>query len=100
MYWRTISVNDEIWKFHIGRTKIFLLSPNNVKYIRTQSQITGMNWDSLERGYWKKWFKGIGPKMIQEYILKMDKNIKDDHIGRRLTNYEKEEQIYKELISN
>ncbi len=67
------------WQYRIGSGDIVIFSPNDSRYLTNQSEVTGMSWDNLERGYWKGWFKGIGPgdirKWIEEHILGSTTNV-------------------------
>ena len=67
---RKIHINGDEYSYKIGKQFIQIFPPSGIKIIINQSEVSGMTWVGLERGYWKKWFKGITPKMIKEYIVK------------------------------
>lgn len=65
---RKLHVRSEIWEYKIGKNAIQLFSPDGKKHVTSQSEVTGMSWDDLERGYWKGWFKGVTPSQVKTWI--------------------------------
>jgi len=66
---RAVHIDGKAWEWKVGKESILIWSPEGEKHVTDQSQVTGMSWDSLERGYWKGWFKGITPSMVKEWIV-------------------------------
>jgi hypothetical protein len=65
---RKLVLDSGTWLYKVGKGHIAIISPTGQKHLTDQSKVTGMSWDTLERGYWKKWFTGIGPGMLREWI--------------------------------
>jgi hypothetical protein len=76
---RKLVLASGVWCYRVGKGFIAIFSPTGQKYVTNQSEVSGMSWSDLERGYWKKWFKGIGPGMIRQWIethvAKKDKGV-------------------------
>lgn len=67
---RKLHINEEIWLYRIGRGHIVIKDPAGKKILTNQSDVSGVNWPELERGYWKGYFKGITPSMVKDWIIK------------------------------
>jgi hypothetical protein len=70
---RNLVLSNGTWKYKIGRSFILIVSPNGKRHLTNQSEVSGLSWEQLERGYWKKWFSGIKPSMIKDWIEKNGK---------------------------
>lgn len=65
---RKIHRPDGIWQYKIGSGEIVIFTPDNERILTNQSVVTGMSWYDLERGHWKKTFKGVTPEHITKFI--------------------------------
>ena len=67
---KIIHINNQEYKYKIGKYFIHIFNSNGAKTITNQSIISGLSPDELEKGYWKKWFTGITPQMVKDFIIK------------------------------
>lgn len=68
---RTMQINGKNWKFIIGGCHIAIWSPTGVKILTNHSEVTGRDWNTLERGQWKKTNDGmVCPGHVRGWILK------------------------------
>jgi len=65
---RKIHLNNEIWTYRVGKQHTVIFSPSGQKFLVDHSQMTGMNWDDIERAQWKGYWTGITPSHVKEYI--------------------------------
>lgn len=63
---RKIIVNDQEYWWAFIKSKI-LIYKDNVKKVIDLSDFTGLSWDELERGQWKRWLK-ITPGYVADWI--------------------------------
>jgi|TARA_Y100000310_G_C20691033_1_gene822213 hypothetical protein len=68
---RKLQRSNGLWQYKIGVGGIVIFTPENKRILTNQSKVSGLSWDNLERGYWKRWFKGITPKHIDKFIDKL-----------------------------
>jgi len=64
---RKVHINNEVWTYTIGHGRIVIWGPDGKKYLTDYSEVSGWNWNDIERGTWKKYFS-ITPKLIKNYI--------------------------------
>lgn len=65
--WRKIVVDGSTYEYHVGRSYVVFDNGHRVKL----NEITGRDWDTIERGQWKKTSDGmVTPKHIAEYLRK------------------------------
>lgn len=64
---RKIVVNGKTYYWLYKRSKIIIWSDDGTKHVYSDSDVTGMTSDNIERGRWKKWFS-IGPGDIAKWI--------------------------------
>lgn len=65
---RTVHIDGAEWTYMVGRDFIHIWAPDGTKYVTDESKVTGWTWDDLERAYWKKYAKGVGPGLIKQWI--------------------------------
>ena len=65
-------INNELWKYKIGKGSVVIFSPLSVKFVVGYDKILGMNWDSIERYRWKNrgsdHYANIKPSHIAKWI--------------------------------
>ncbi len=62
---------DEIWSYRIGQMMVKIRTPKGTTTTTVLlSTLTGMSEEDLERGLWKKTWRGVGPQEIKNYIAK------------------------------
>lgn len=69
-HYRTVHVNGEAWRYHIGAWYIPIRGPRGECALPTQSDITGWDPYALERAAWKGPAVKIKPQMIKDFILR------------------------------
>lgn len=68
MRWRKIVVGGAEWKYHVGKIHTEARCGER-KLLGKLTDITGLTWDVLERGQWKRTSDGaITPKHIADWI--------------------------------
>lgn len=66
---RKIVVDDQDWRWRVGRNRVIIMGPNGERHYPTIFTITGCNDDIFGRGQWKKTSDGmITPRQIANYI--------------------------------
>jgi len=62
-------LEDEVWSYRVGGSFVWIRTPDlKTTFEIPFTQITGMSWDDMERGQWKRWWDGIGPQQIKDYV--------------------------------
>ena len=64
---RKIHIDEKVWEYKIGKSHVEIRDPNNKKFAPDFSKVTGLDWDTIERGQWEGYFS-IKPHMIKNYI--------------------------------
>lgn len=65
---RTINIDGRIWYWKVGRTNVVARAQDtNEKRVVDFSKLTGMDWCSIEKGMWKRWFK-VTPGMVADWL--------------------------------
>lgn len=67
---RKIHFGDEIWRYKITGSGIKIQDPENRRTFVEMTEITGWNWDDLERADWKGYTPQVKPSHIKRYIKK------------------------------
>lgn len=69
-YARRIHIKNKVWTYKIGKSNVCVCNPACTKrwYVGFD-KITGMDWPTIERGQWKRWFH-IEPSMVRNWIVK------------------------------
>jgi hypothetical protein len=61
--------DDEVWTYRVTSMFVLIREPDPTKLHRVSlMDLTGMWPHDIERGMWKKWWKGIGPGQIRTHI--------------------------------
>jgi hypothetical protein len=70
--WRKIVVSGVEWKYHIGKISVVARCGDR-KLVGKLPEVTGLDWDTIERGQWKRTTDGmITPKQIATWISMVD----------------------------
>ena len=65
---RKIHLFGKVWEYIISKGGgIVIWGPDGKKYLTDMSEVSGWDWNAIERGTWKKYFS-ITPSMIKHYI--------------------------------
>ena len=68
-FYRTMVVNGETWRYRIGKNYCNICAPNGKSFSVDLSRLTGRDWDTLERGQYKRTQDGmVYPSHIRDYI--------------------------------
>jgi len=67
---RTLHLStNKVWTWRCDGARVIIRTPNcQTTYKVPMPEITHMSWDSMERGEWKGWWKGMGPQAVKDYI--------------------------------
>ena len=61
--------NGEVWTYRVGGGHVKIRRPDRKAFAPDLTQVTGLTWDSIERGHWKctrdAW---VTPAMVKAYI--------------------------------
>lgn len=61
--------DDEVWSYRVSSMFVLVREPDPSRLHRISvCDVTGMSFSDIERGCWKRWWKGIGPGEIRAYI--------------------------------
>lgn len=66
---RKVHIANKIYEYSIGMQHIRIKTPEGKILSPNFSEVTGLNWDNIERGIWKRYFS-IKPQQIKDYISK------------------------------
>lgn len=66
---RKIHIDNEVYKYKVGGAHVKIRLPNGKSIAPTISEVTGLDWNSIERAIWKRYFR-ITPNTIKEYLMK------------------------------
>lgn len=69
MNWRTVHINDEEWRYYIGRGNVKIMSPNGNNSVARFSDVTGEDQHSIEHDIGKYNFH-VRPQQIKDYIVR------------------------------
>ncbi len=64
---RKIVVGEQEFHYQVGRSYINIRLPDGSRVTPSLPEVTGLSWDEVERGQWKRWFS-VTPANIREYI--------------------------------
>ena len=67
---RRVHIDDQVWRYRVGRSYISIWSPEGQRTTTDESAVTGIDYASLERAYWKGYARGVGPGEIKQWIQK------------------------------
>ena len=65
--YRKISVGGTDYEYKVGRSHVDIRFPDGSRMTPTLAKLSGLTWDEVERGKWKRWFS-VTPQQIREYI--------------------------------
>ncbi|KKN63691.1 hypothetical protein LCGC14_0499260 [marine sediment metagenome] len=65
--YRKISVGGVNYEYKVGRAHVDIRPPGGARMTPDLRQVTGLTWDEIERGTWKRYFS-VTPQQIREYI--------------------------------
>ncbi len=65
---RELTVGGQVFKYKVGKTCINIVLPDGSRVHPTLSEVSGLSWDEVERGQWKKWFS-VTPGMLKSYLI-------------------------------
>lgn len=67
MIMRRIVVDGQTFKWKVGRSNISFVLPGGLRSYASFVEVTGVDWNEIERGQWKRYFK-ITPKQVADFI--------------------------------
>jgi hypothetical protein len=68
---RALDVDGQQWWFRVGHGAIEIWPPDGTKHVTDMCKVTGRDWDTIERGQWKKTEDGmVKPGHVRGYIRK------------------------------
>jgi hypothetical protein len=68
---RALDVDGKQWWFRVGHQAIEIWSPEGKRHLTNMSQVTGRDWNTIERGQWEKTMDGmVKPGHVLGYIRK------------------------------
>lgn len=60
---------NEVWTYRVSSMFVLVREPDPSKLHQVSvCDVTGMSFNDIERGCWKRWWKGIGPGEVRAYI--------------------------------
>lgn len=67
---RKLHIGDKIWHYTVGRSSVSIWSPEETSHrINVDIPIiTHWTWDNIERARWKRYWTGVKPSEIKEFI--------------------------------
>lgn len=65
--YRNISVGGTDYKYKVGRSHVDIRPPEGARMTPDLTEVTGLTWNEIERGTWKRYFS-VTPQQIREYI--------------------------------
>lgn len=65
--YRKIVVQGVEYEYKVGRSYVDIRPPEGARMTPDLREVTGLTWDEIERGQWKRYFS-VTPKQIKEYI--------------------------------
>ncbi len=65
--YRKISVGGVDYEYKVGRAYVDIRPPEGARMTPDLRQVTGLTWDEIERGTWKRYFS-VTPQQIREYL--------------------------------
>ena len=67
---RKLHLDSGVWEYRIGTANIQIFSPAGLKFCPTVSEVTGLSWDAIERGRYKRTGENeVVPSQVREWIL-------------------------------
>lgn len=67
MTFRNITVNGSVYQYYVGKSHTKIILPNGKGIVVDHSEMTGLSWDSIERGQYKGYFS-ITPAQVAAYL--------------------------------
>ena len=64
---RVLTVGNLVFKYKVGKTRVNIILPDGSRVYPSLSEVSGLSWDEVERGQWKRWFS-VTPSMLADYI--------------------------------
>jgi hypothetical protein len=64
---RNIHTRNKVFQWTYIKSKVLIFTPESIKVVVPDSEISGMSGWELERAKWKHVFR-ITPKMVKKYI--------------------------------
>jgi len=67
---RKLHIGNEVWTYKMGHRHVVIRHPDGLKSsIANKSQVTGLSWDTIERGEWKRTSDAhVYPRQIKKWI--------------------------------
>lgn len=65
--YRKITVGNTDYEYKVGRAYVDIRPPEGSRMTPDLRQVTGLTWDAIDRGKWKRTFS-VTPQQIREYI--------------------------------
>lgn len=65
--YRRITVGGVDYEYKVGRAYVDIRPPEGERMTPTLAEVTGLTWDEIERGKWKRYFS-VTPQQVKEYI--------------------------------
>jgi hypothetical protein len=67
---KKIHTDEGVYQYQVGRQNVLLFDPKGTKSVIPLSDISGLSWDQIERGKWKRWFS-VTPSMVRDFIWRV-----------------------------
>jgi len=64
---RKLTVAGQHYEYKVGKTCVNIVLPDGSRVYPTLSEVSGLSFDEVERGQYKKWFS-MTPSMLADYI--------------------------------
>lgn len=60
-------MNGTDYRYKVGRAYVDIRLPEGSRLTPTLADVTGLSWDEIERGKYKRYFS-VTPQQVKEYI--------------------------------
>lgn len=77
---RKLHINNQTWLYSVGDSFVTIKSPTDKRYNVWITNITGEDWGFIERARRKKYWKGVRPQQIKNYIENLKCNPPTTHM--------------------
>ena len=64
---RKLTVGGQDYRYKVGKTHVNIVLPDGSRVYPSFSEISGLSFDEVERGLYKKWFS-VTPSMLADFI--------------------------------